>query len=75
MRYRAIVDKSSCIGSGRCVGHAPLAFGFDENDTSEVLTTIAEVPDERILQAAKLCPVTAITVYDEEGVELYPQGQ
>ena len=72
MRYTVKVDKQTCIGAGKCVAYAPEAFDFDENDASEPLPSIANVPDEQILQAARLCPVSAITVYDEQGSEIFP---
>ena len=72
MNYRVVVDKEICIGAGKCVGHAPAAFGFDEDDTSTPLDTIAKVADALILEAAKLCPVSAITVFDSDGRELFP---
>ena len=74
MRYTVRVDKQGCIGAGKCVAYAPEAFDFDENDTSEPLPTIVDVPDAQILQAARLCPVSAITVYDECGRELFPNA-
>jgi ferredoxin len=72
MPYRVSVDKQACMGAGRCVSYAPAAFGFDEDDTSTPLETISTVPDEQILRAAELCPVSAISVFDEQGRELYP---
>jgi ferredoxin len=72
VNYRVAVDKEICIGSGKCVGHAPAAFGFDENDTSSPLESINTVADATILEAAKLCPVSAISVFDSDGRELFP---
>ncbi len=73
MRYTVKVDKPTCIGSGKCVAYAPEAFDFDENDTSEPLPTIVDVPDAQILQAARLCPVSAIAVLDEAGRQIFPE--
>ncbi len=72
MTYRVRVDKDLCMGAGKCVGHAPRAFAFDENDTSTPLESISTVPDETILEAAKLCPVSAISVFDADGREIFP---
>ena len=75
MRYTVKIDKQACMGAGRCVSYAPAAFGFDENDTSTALDTMASVPDADILRAAELCPVSAIAVYDERGEELFPRDR
>jgi ferredoxin len=69
--YTVRVDKSACISAGKCVGHAPGAFGFDEDDTSTPLPTLGSVPDEVILAAARLCPVSAISVADADGREIF----
>jgi ferredoxin len=74
VKYRVRVDKDICMGAGKCVGHAPAAFGFDENETSTPLETIDTVPDTTILEAARLCPVSAITVLDADGLEIFSGG-
>jgi ferredoxin len=72
MAYQVRVDKDICMGAGKCVGHAPRAFGFDENGTSTPLESITSVPDATILEAARLCPVSAISVVDSDGQEVFP---
>lgn len=72
MTYGVEVDKHVCMSAGKCVGHAPAAFGFDADDTSMPLPTIHTVSDAVILEAAKLCPVSAITVLDADGRKVFP---
>jgi ferredoxin len=59
---RVIVDLELCQSHGQCMGVAPDLFDLDDED---VLHWVAE-PDEarraEVLDAAAVCPVTAITV-------------
>ncbi|MCW2642848.1 MAG: ferredoxin [Dactylosporangium sp.] len=62
MRVRA--DRDRCCGSGNCVMTAPEVFDQDDAE-GLVLVRAAEVPpalDERVRQAAHLCPAGAIEV-------------
>ena len=68
------IEKQVCVGSGKCVGYQPLAFGFDTDDSSMVMDTIDRVPDEQLRQAARLCPVSAIHLYDAAGRLVIPEA-
>ena len=65
------VNKIRCIGSGDCVETAPAVFQLDEEGKSEVVNATA-AGDSIIVAAARSCPVKAITVVDEAGVQLFP---
>jgi ferredoxin len=65
------INKVRCIGSGDCVETAPTVFQLDAEGKSEVIDA-SGAPDASILLAARSCPVTAITVVDEAGVQLFP---
>jgi ferredoxin len=65
------VNKIRCIGSGDCVETAPAVFQLDVEGKSEVIDA-AGAGDAVIVAAARSCPVKAITVVDEAGVQLFP---
>jgi ferredoxin len=65
------VNKIRCIGSGDCVETAPAVFQLDDEGKSEVVNATG-ADDSIIVAAARSCPVKAITVVDEAGVQLFP---
>jgi len=65
------VNKVRCIGSGDCVETAPAVFQLDAESKSEVVNSTGAT-DAIIVAAARSCPVKAITVVDEAGVQLFP---
>jgi ferredoxin len=65
------VNKVRCIGSGDCVETAPAVFQLDEESKSEVVNPTGAT-DSVIVAAARSCPVKAIAVVDEAGVQLFP---
>jgi ferredoxin len=65
------VNKTRCIGSGDCVETAPAVFQLDADGKSEVVNA-SGAGDSVIVSAARSCPVKAITVVDEAGVQLFP---
>lgn len=72
MTYKIIIDRLLCIGAGSCVAIAPLAFTLDNEAKAVVLPDFTTESDENILEAAKACPVAAITIQDETGKHVYP---
>src|ERR1700722_20279652 len=65
------VNKVRCIGSGDCVETAPAVFQLDADGKSEVVNA-SGADDSIIVAAAASCPVKAIPVVDEAGVQLFP---
>jgi ferredoxin len=65
------VNKVRCIGSGDCVETAPAVFQLDAEGKSEVVNATG-AGDSVIISAARSCPVKAITVVDDAGVQLFP---
>lgn len=76
-------DRDTCIGMFQCVaewegfekdeiaGKAVLVDGEEEQPD----TFVQEVPEDSELDAkfaARVCPVDAITVYDDDGEQLVP---
>lgn len=69
-RIRIDVDRELCIGSGDCVDSAPDVFQLDDEGKAVVVDPDG-APVDDIVDAARNCPVTAISVTGEEG-EIYP---
>jgi len=65
------VDRDLCIGAAPCVTVAPGVFQLDEENKAYVVDQNGADADT-ILLAAQACPVQAIKVFDENGVQIYP---
>ena len=62
------IDESACAAHGDCVDVAPGVFALDD-----VAVVIGDGPPELILEAARACPSSAITVVDaDSGDVAYP---
>ena len=68
---RIEVDRKLCVGLAEYVAEAPTVFELDSFGKA-VLLDPDSVDDERMLAAAKSCPVNAITLYDDNGKQIYP---
>ena len=66
------VDKNVCIGAGPCVGVAPNTFGLNDEAKATILETCDQDDAETILNAARSCPVSAITIKNEKGEVVFP---
>lgn len=74
-RVRVSVDHNLCVGNTFCVQTAPRVFVLNESRQSEAKNPRGDTL-ERILEAARNCPVSAIIVEDEETEErLFPPSQ
>jgi ferredoxin len=66
------VDHTACVGNAMCESIAPKVFKLNENRQSEVVDPAGDT-EEKILEAAENCPVSAIFVEDAEtGEQLFP---
>lgn len=72
MPYRIRIDRSLCTGYGECVGLAPEVFQLGDDHVSFVIDPEGD-HDEMILDAARACPVDAITLVDEFEEQVWPQ--
>ena len=71
-KLRITVDHDVCVGQDMCTTIATRVFALNENLQSEVANPEGD-PEEKVLEAAENCPVSAITVVDEEtGETLFP---
>ncbi|HRH31982.1 MAG TPA: ferredoxin [bacterium] len=86
MKLRIIVDPDLCIGAASCVTVAPESFVLNVENKAEVLekglaeggssyertVEMTEEEKENLIMAAQSCPTLAITIFDENGTQLYP---
>jgi ferredoxin len=61
---RLKINRGLCTGYAECVGIAPEVFALDKDNLCVVLDPEA-ADDEDVLDAARTCPVDAITAIDE----------
>jgi len=61
-----------CVGNAMCETFAPRVFQLNANRQSEAVNPAGD-PEEKILEAAENCPVSAIFVEDADtGERLFP---
>lgn len=86
-KIRVKVDEDLCIGAASCVTIAPETFQLNEENkayvydhgqqptgpTYERWLEVTEEEKENILLAAQSCPTLAISIFDEEGTQLFPE--
>jgi ferredoxin len=72
MPYKIRIDRGLCTGYAECVGLAPEVFRLGEDNVSMVVDPEGAA-DERSLDAARACPVDAITLVDEFEDVVWPQ--
>ncbi len=66
------VDPNVCIGAAPCVGVAQKTFELNDEAKAVILDTCSEDDMETILNAARSCPVSAITIKNEKGETVFP---
>ncbi len=64
------VDDSKCMSHQLCIAAVPEAFALGPQHTAVVLPGAENVPLERLLDAARMCPMAAISITDESGNEV-----
>ena len=71
-KLRISVDLNLCVGNAMCETFAPKVFVLNDDRQSQVADPEGDTV-ENIMEAAENCPVSAITVVDEEtGETLFP---
>ena len=68
---RVRIDRTLCVGFGDCIGAAEEAFRLDDDGVAAFVEP-EKVDRQRLLHACDLCPVDAITVWNEVGEQLVP---
>ena len=72
MTLRVRIDQELCMSSGRCVADEPGAFGFDDDELSVLLPGAADLSEERLRRAARMCPGQAIILVSDDGGTVDP---
>jgi len=71
-KLRVRVDHLLCVGNAMCETFAPNVFRLNDDRQSEAVNPDGD-PEEKILEAAESCPMSAIIVEDAEtGEQLFP---
>ena len=69
---RVWVDHKVCVGNAMCESIAPQVFELNADRQSEAVNPAGDT-EEKILEAAESCPVSAIFVEDADtGERLFP---
>jgi len=66
-----IVDRDLCIGAATCIAVAPNVYELDD-EAKAIIKDPKGNTDAEIIDSAKVCPVKAIILKDEEGKQIYP---
>ncbi|MFA6130808.1 MAG: ferredoxin [Patescibacteria group bacterium] len=86
MKITIKVDPDLCIGVASCVAVSPKVFELNAENKAVVLEKestnpssydrtleVTEEEKENILLAAQSCPTLAISLFDEEGKQFFPE--
>jgi ferredoxin len=65
MTFRIVIDRSACSGFGSCVETDPETFAMGADGLAETLTETTD--STAAIEAARSCPMGAITVLDDSG--------
>jgi ferredoxin len=68
---RVQIDRALCVGFGDCVTASPGAFALGADDVV-VFAAPESVERAELLRACASCPVDALTVWDEDGLQIVP---
>jgi ferredoxin len=84
-KYKLVYRKSECIGAGACAAAFEEAWDLDDNNIASLKSSDAKKTEmieelifdeselENHLEAAQVCPVMVIEVYElESGKKIYP---
>jgi ferredoxin len=66
------IDRHLCVGFGDCVDAAPQAFELDDEGIAVLRDGAEGALEEMLQEACRACPVDALTLLDEQGVQLVP---
>lgn len=72
-KMKISVDRQLCIGAATCVAVAPKTFILDGDSKAIILETAVNEEENTFIEAAKACPVAAITIEDEKGEKVFPK--
>jgi len=73
VNWNVVVDEDLCTGCGSCCETAPNTFRMREDQVAEVISPLGD-DEETILEAARGCPMDAISITDEDtGAQVWPE--
>jgi len=67
------IDPELCIGAATCLAIAPKAYALDADVKAIIIASADSESPEAILDAAKGCPTSAITIIDSSGKQIFPK--
>ncbi len=70
--FHITVDLDQCISAGPCAIAAPLTFMLRDSDGKAIISDPDGDDIEKIMEAARCCPVLAIMIKDQNGKQLFP---
>ena len=69
---RVIIDREVCIASRNCIHIAFEVFALDDESVVAFKPDASDIERERLIDACRSCPVSALTVIDEQDRQLVP---
>jgi ferredoxin len=69
---RVRIDRTTCIGTANCAKVAPEIFVLDDERIVTFREPPGGAPADRVVEACDVCPVDALSVFDEDGRQLVP---
>jgi ferredoxin len=66
------IERPTCIGSKNCISATPDLFELDDEQICSFKENTEGIPQENIVEACSVCPVSALFVYDLQGNQLVP---
>lgn len=67
---RIRIDRLLCVGFGDCIDAAPDVFELAEDGIVTFTTRGDDADRGRLIRACDVCPVDALSVFDEDGTQL-----
>lgn len=70
--YTVTVDLNKCIAAGPCAIAAPGVFEIRSEDGKAIIHNPDGESLEKVLEAARCCPILAIMIKDKKGKQIFP---
>ncbi len=70
---RIVIDRDRCIGTANCISVAPQFFELDEESICTFKEPPEEVDEDIVVEACRVCPVDALSVFLLTGERLVPE--
>lgn len=70
--HTIIVDLNKCIAAGPCAIAAPEVFDIRPEDGKAIISNPDGDSLDKVLEAARCCPILAIYIKDQFGKQIFP---